>query len=635
MRTSSVKTGDAPNVRALPEDKVAEGQQLHRPRVLIQELRDSRALVALAREQFWFLPVMIVLALLTSLFEGVGLTLVIPLVDSLNKAGEPHYSRGYVEFLQDLVSSVPPASRTVVVLGLMLAAIVAKSIFSYGNMAVLAIVYGKISHRLRTAVFTRLLSLPLATLERQQSGTLLNTLSNETWRVTDAVNHIFVIITSLSTAVVFVVLLVLLNWKMALIAIGCLSFIPAVVHLIARRTKTLSKVALENNEKLSQQAWSTINGLRTIHTFGRESYEQERFERISDRVRYLFLKMVLISISSGPISEIMATAVIALLVLVVSTTTGGVAALVAFVAILYRLQPRIMTLVSAQTQLASVNASIVAVSNLLEQAGRQTARAASPCIRGQISFRNVTFRYDGVSAPTITNFSFQFPAHGIVAVVGASGAGKSTLLDLILGFQFPEVGEIRIGQIVLDDVTAPAWRQRIGVVSQDPYVFDDTVQTNILYGRLDASPEDVIRAARAAAADDFIRALPQGYYTRVGERAANLSGGQKQRIALARALLRDPDLLLLDEATNALDANTEAEFQLTLKTFARKGAVVIVAHKLSTIQIADHVIVLQNGRVVEQGPPAMLARAAGPFAKMFIADSSEMAYASVVAAEAK
>jgi subfamily B ATP-binding cassette protein MsbA len=584
----------------------------------VHDIRAWRLFYGIARDQLWFLPAIIVLALLTSLFEGVGLTLVIPLVQSLGQDGGPYISRGYLGFLEKFIGSIPSADRTATVLGLMFAAILAKSVISYANMTLLGLVYGRISHRLRTAIFNRIVSIPLATLERQESGTLLNTLSNETWRVTDAVNHIYAIITSASTAVVFIALLVVLDWKKALLAIACLSLIPPVVNLVSRRAKALSRVALETNEALAQQTWSTINGLRTIHTFGREAYEQERFNAISDRVRNLFLKMALVSMSSGPITEIMATGIIALLVLLVSGDTGGMATLVAFVAILYRLQPRLMALLSGQTELASLDASITVVAELLR--GEREPRVCNelrPVIEGPISFRNVTFRYPDASVPAVQDFSFEFPSIGIIAIVGASGAGKSTLLDLILGFQVPESGEIRVGGLKLTEAVAPAWRQRTGVVSQDPYVFDDTVRANIVYGRPDASDAEVFRAAQAVAADKFIQMLPQAYDTRIGERAVSLSGGQRQRLALARAFLRDPDLLLLDEATNALDPSTEAEFQATLKKFASNRAVVVVAHRFSTVEIADHVIVLQNGQIAEQGRPATLARSNGLFAEMF------------------
>jgi subfamily B ATP-binding cassette protein MsbA len=580
----------------------------------------------MARGHLWFLPAMAVLAVLSSLFEGVGLTLIIPLVQALSEKAGGAAPYGRLGFLNSLVERFPPGVRTEAVLALIVGSVVAKNVFSYANTALLGVVYGRISHRLRTTVFERVLSLPLAKVEREPSGKLLNTLNNETWRATDALNLVFLAITSLATTIVFVTLLILLSWKLALIAIGCLPLIPAVVHLVARRAKRLSKLAHQSNEALAQQTWSTLNGLRTIHTFGREAYEQKRFERISDRVRALFLKMVLVGTASAPITEIMIAGVLALLVLLVSPEPASLATLVAFIALLYRLQPRVVALVSAQSSLASLHASISAVSAILQ---RQPAPAPSPAggapqaFEGAVAFRRVTFRYPDAAAPAIQNLSFELPAAGLVAVVGASGAGKSTLLDLLLGFQTPQAGEVRIGQVLLTEANAPAWRSHVGVVSQDPYVFDDTVRTNILYGRPEASEVEMIEAAKAVAAQGFIEALPDGYDTRIGERAAQLSGGQRQRIALARALLRHPALLVLDEATNALDVATEAVFQDTLKAFAREKPVVVVAHKYSTVANADQVIVLHDGRIVEQGPPAALLRAGGPFARMFAASLAD------------
>ena len=580
--------------------------------------RAWRSLFALAREQLWYLPAMMVLALLASLFEGIGLTLVVPLVQSLDSGGAVQSSRGYIGLLHKMIGAFSFADPTTTVLVLIFGAVVAKGLFSYANMTLLVVVYGRISHRLRTAVFHRIISTPLAKLERQQSGTLMNTLNNETWRASDALNSFFGIVTSLSTAIVFIALLILLNWKMALVAIASLALIPPVIHLISRRAKGLSKKALANNEAMSQQTWSTVNGVRTIHAFGGEAYEEARFGILSNRVRHLFLRMALIGMTTGPITEIMATGVIVLLILLVTAQSGGVATLVAFVALLYRLQPRLTSLLSAQAQLAALSASIQSVGAILDgdaEDGFSTGTAIAP--QGGLQLRAVTFRYEDADHPSLDDVSLSFPATGIVALVGPSGAGKSTLLDLLLGFQFPDRGEVLVGDTLLTRANAAAWRRRIGVVSQDPYVFDESVRANILYGRPDASEADVRRAAEAVAAHEFISVLPMGYDTRIGERAAALSGGQRQRIALARALVREPTVLLLDEATNALDANTEAAFQATLRAFSAKNLVIIVAHKFSTVNIADHVVVLDQGRIVEQGSPRALVRARGLFSKMF------------------
>jgi subfamily B ATP-binding cassette protein MsbA len=589
-----------------------------------QDLREGRALFAMAREHLWFLPAMAVLAVLSSIFEGVGLTLIIPLVQALGGGPENAAGAGYLGVLNKVIGSLPAESRTAIVLALIFSAVLAKSLFSYANMALLGVVYGRISHRLRRAVFDRILSIPLASIERERSGKLLNTLNNETWRASDALNLIFVTITGLGTTVVFGALLLLLSWKLALIAIGCLALIPLVLQIASRRARTLSKLGHDANEALSQQTWSTLNGLRTIHTFGRADYESKRFATISDRVRSLFFRMALVNMSTGPITEIMIVGVLAVLILFVNAQYVSLGTLLAFIALLYRLQPRLVALVSAQSSLASLHASIAAVSALRERpvAPTLTAEAGAP-LDGPVSFRDVSFRYPGAPAPAIRHMSIDLPRAGLVAVVGASGAGKSTLLDLLLGFQTPRSGEVRVGSTVLTEAAAPAWRRQVGVVNQDPYIFDETVRENLLYGRPEASEAEMIAAAEAVAAHDFIKALPQGYATRIGERGTQLSGGQRQRIALARALLRNPRLLILDEATNALDLATESVFQATVKAFARDRAVILVAHKLSTVAIADEVLVLQEGRLVEHGPPRLLLQASGAFARMFLQDDGD------------
>lgn len=594
-------------------------------RAIVQNLREGRALFAVARENLAFLPLMAVLAVLSSVFEGFGLTLIIPLVQSLGEEAGPAAAGGYLGMLHAFIEQFPPASRTTTVLALIFAAVLAKSLFSYANMSVLGVVYGRVSHRLRTAIFERILAIPLATVERERSGKLLNTLNNETWRATDALNIIFATITSLATAAVFASLLLLLSWKLALIAIGCMLLIPPVIQVISRYAKRLGKQALECNEIMAQQTWSTLNGLRTIHTFGREEDEQGRYAKISDRVRALFLRMALVSMTTGPITEIMVVGVLVVLILLVSAEFATLSTLVAFIALLYRLQPKLVALMSAQSSLASLHASVEAVSEILEVEPPpiRDVVGGSQRLEGPVSFHRVSFRYPEAAAPAIDDVSFVLPRAGLVAVVGASGAGKSTLLDLLLGFQTPQSGEIRIGERLLTKSLAASWRRQVGVVNQDPYVFDDTVRANILYGRPDASDQAMVAAARAVAADDFIRALPRGYDTRVGERATQLSGGQRQRIALARALLREPTLLVLDEATNALDSGTERAFQATLTAFARDRAVIVVAHKLSTIAVAEQVLVLHDGRLIEQGSPAALLKADGAFAQMFGAGSVE------------
>jgi subfamily B ATP-binding cassette protein MsbA len=565
---------------------------------------------------------MAALALLSAMLEGVSLTLVIPLVQALSESAASSSPGGFLALLQGTVSTIPIEARLLVILAAIFLAVFAKSVVSYANFAVLGVIYGRLSHGLRSAVFARIMGIPLAKIERERAGKLLNVLNNETWRAADALNVLFTVVTSLTTVAVFLVILVLLSWKLSLIAVLCMAFLLPLIHVISLRTKKMSDLGLAANESLAQQTWSALNGLRTIHSFGRENFEVRRFNAASDQVRDLFLRMAFVSMASGPATEILVTAVVGLLVIFVHASHVGMSVLVGFLAILYRLQPRLVAIVSAQSKLLGLHASVGAVSEVLDSTAapeRGGAGRRFSHLRDAVLFKDVTFTYPGASRPALIDLSFAIRRGTIVAVAGFSGAGKSTLLDLLLRFQRPQRGSIMVDGVPLEDIAPTDWRDRIGVVSQDPYVFDDTVRANIMFGRSEASESEMVEAARFAGADEFIRALPMGYDTRVGERGIQISGGQRQRIALARALLRDPDILLLDEATNALDSITERAFQQTLRRFAESRAVIIVAHRLSTVLNADLALVLKDGRIVEQGRPGCLLEASGLFARMFSA----------------
>jgi ATP-binding cassette, subfamily B, bacterial MsbA len=241
-----------------------------------------------------------------------------------------------------------------------------------------------------------------------------------------------------------------------------------------------------------------------------------------------------------------------------------------------------------------------------------------------IRFEGLTFQYNVKDAPALDNVSFTIPVQKTTAIVGPSGAGKSTVLKLLLRLYDPQQGAVVIGDTLLRDIRVSDWRRLLGVVSQEAYLFDATVSENIAYGREDATLEEVMQAARLAHAHAFIEQLPDGYATRVNERGVRLSGGQQQRITLARALIRNPDLLILDEATNSLDALSERLVQDALAAFGGNRTVVVVAHRLSTIEGADHVVVLEDGRIAEEGSFDELRDREGLFNALYRAQSFQV-----------
>ena len=312
-------------------------------------------------------------------------------------------------------------------------------------------------------------------------------------------------------------------------------------------------------------------------------------------------------------------AVIAVVALTVRVGLIDLPTLIAFIAILYRLQPRIRALITSRVTLLGLQGAVLTVTDFPDappDPARGSGRRTFSGLKREIRFEHVTFRYDEAQRPALDHAALTIRRGGMTAVVGRSGAGKSTLLDLLLQFQQPQQGMILVDGIPLETLDIASWRSRIAVVSQDPYIFDDSVRDNILYGRPTATDAEIAAAACLAHADHFIAELPRGYETIVGDRGVRLSGGQRQRLALARALARRPDILVLDEATNALDSLTEQAFQEALLEFARERTVIVVAHRLSTIERADHIVFLDSGRVVEQATFADLLRADGLFARM-------------------
>lgn len=592
-----------------------------------------RQLFILANVRLWFLPAMIVLALVESMFEGLSLALIIPLMHALNEGGTSNQT-GFSGLLTAAVEGIPADSRVMILVGAILLSVVLKALVNYINMIVLAVVSGQLSHALRIGIFNRIISMPLAVWERERSGRHFNILDNETWRATDALSTLFSMITNLSTFAVLCVLLMLLSWQLTLIALLCMALVPAVMHLLNRYIVQVRDFGYKASESLSKTAWSVLSGLRTIHTFGRADFETRRFIENSAHLRNYLLRVALITTASSPLTEVLITAVVAFIALAIDVSQVSVATLVGFLAILYRLQPRVLSLAYLQSRLTALRTAVVEVTRVLnESAAHRVETGDTPFfgLADAIAFQNVTFSYIGAGRAALSGVSFKIAHGSTVAIVGLSGAGKSTLLDLLLRFQEPQQGSIIVDGVALRDIEVKSWRDRIAIVNQDPYLFDDTVRANILYGRPNAAPDDVIQAARVACADEFIQELPDGYDTMIGERGTQISGGQRQRLSLARALIRDAEILILDEATSALDAVTERALQHALKSTSHERTTIVVAHRLSMIETADHCIVLEEGRLVEEGPPRLLLRPGGALARIFHPTQPEVSgHASVI-----
>jgi subfamily B ATP-binding cassette protein MsbA len=457
-------------------------------------------------------------------------------------------------------------------------------------------------------------------LESHNPGKLINTLGGETWRTGEAVAKLIGLVTTLCTTIVYVGLLVLISLPLTMVitvAMTCISFL---VRRLMRSAERLGQETVKANALMGLRMYEGVIGMRTIRAFGREAYENKRFDNDSQQVRQAFLRLEILSGGVQPLYEMLSSVmVLFILIVAVQYVREFLPALLTFLFMLYRLQPQIQTLESYRTSLIGLCGSIDDVLGLLDPRNKPyvlSGQLPIESIDTAIRLKRVSFIYPGQNDPAIEDVSLCIPLGKTTAFVGPSGAGKSTLIHLICRLYDPTGGEISVNDQPLNRFRLKDWKNNIAIVSQDVHIFNATIADNIAYGRLDATTEEVTTAAKQAHADDFISKMPLGYDSMVGDRGLRLSGGQRQRLALARAIIRNPNLLILDEATNALDSISEHLIQQALALFSKDRTVIVIAHRLSTIEQADQIVVLNRGRVMEHGTLDSLLSQHGLFREM-------------------
>lgn len=587
----------------------------------MKEREAIKALLPLLNLYPWALPVVVILGVVTSFLEGFGISLFIPFLQTFyQSSANLAENDSTLNFFSGLFGSVPSEFRFLVIALCIFGSILLKNVLGYFSNVVSQWLSAHISHRIRSQVFRQCLSVSDRYIESHDPSEMINLLATETWRTTEALNTLFWLISILCTILIFAFLLQFISWKLTLAVTVVIGFISLISQRLTRQVKPLGDQAVEVNTELTARMWDGLSGMRVIHAFGREDYEQQRFDQASQQVLKVFFKLEMISGMIAPVYEVLsALLLIGILTISLSYSPGSLPVLLTFLFILYRLQPKVQQLDQARTGLVALTSSVQAVTSFLDRSDKPYILSGSrPFYHLQqgISFDQVSFCYDS-EEPVLEEISIQIPCGKTTALVGPSGAGKSTLINLICRFYEPTTGEIYVDGQRLPELNLANWRDRIAVVSQDVHMFSATVKENIVYGRLDATDDEIIEAARLANAHEFISELPEGYDTPIGDGGVRLSGGQRQRLALARAVVRDPEILILDEATNALDSISENLIQEALRTLGQSRTVIVIAHRLSTVEHVSQIITLDKGRVVEQGTLSELLELEGLFAKMY------------------
>jgi subfamily B ATP-binding cassette protein MsbA len=477
---------------------------------------------------------------------------------------------------------------------------------------------------LRNAMFSKLLGLPASYYERQSTGVLISKLTYDVMQVqTAATSALTIVFRDALSIVGLMAFLLWLNWKLTLFALAMAPLIVMVVRTLSVKLRHSSREVQEGMGLITQVIDETIGAHKVVKLFGGQRYEQRRFDEEADRLRRHLMKQVSAVAASAPIVQLIAAVAIAVIIwfaMEQSSAHGlSVGDFAAFVTAMLLTTAPLKRVTDINEYVQKGLAAADSIFRLIdEQEEPDSGTVAIGRARGELAFERVTFTYVGAERPALEDIDFSIAPGRMVALVGPSGAGKSTLAGLVPRFYRPTRGRVLLDGHDLEALTLTSLRANIALVSQDVVLFNDTVAANIAYGMMNGAAErDIVAAAEAAHAMEFIRELPQGLATVVGENGVKLSGGQRQRLAIARALLKNAPVLVLDEATSALDTESERHVQAALETLMRGRTTIVIAHRLSTVEKADRIVVLDRGRVVEAGTHRELLALGGIYDKLY------------------
>jgi subfamily B ATP-binding cassette protein MsbA len=499
-----------------------------------------------------------------------------------------------------------------------------KAVFQYGQNYLMSYVGCAVITDIRQELFQQLLRLPVGYHDTNATGRSLSRVINDVNQLGNAVSGVLKDV--LVHGLTFLAMGGLMFYRHWGLAIASVFVIPLTVVIISRmgvRLRRLATTGLERMGDMASVLQETLTGIRIVKAFGREEAESRRFQESNKAFLRMLMKGLQVSSLGSSHMEVIGVAGVAAIVwyggyLVIhgSMTPGDFFSFLTAMFMAYTPLRKLGGANNTIQQALSAAERVFEVLDLDSEMARDRGRTELAPISRSLEFRHVTFQYDGSELPALSGIDLQISRGEVVALVGSSGSGKTTLASLVPRFYEPTGGAVLIDGQDIRDCTLRSLRAQIGIVSQDTVLFDETVRYNIAYGCEDATDEQVADAAKAAYAHDFIERLPDGYRTRIGENGVKLSGGERQRLAIARAILRNPPMLILDEATSSLDSESERVVQMALANLMKNRTTLVIAHRLSTVQSAHRIVVLDRGRIVESGSHEDLLRRGGVYKRL-------------------
>lgn len=456
------------------------------------------------------------------------------------------------------------------------------------------------AEQLRNRVHRTYVTVGYLWLQQQDQGKLIHTLGTETWLAAESLDRLARVVVNICSLLVFGAALLLLSWPVALLAAGALLMTMLILRLLLRPIRKLGGETLAENQNLSDKMLLSLNGMRTIRAFAEEAHVLRAFEESSARVTHLAIRTEKAKALNLPLGEMGNLGGLVLIAAAAGVLGIAVPVVVACALLLFRMQPHLRGIEANRLALAQASPMLANLKETIDTEGKiwpTPGKFDFPGLAGEIRFDAVTFRHNNQYEPSIRSASFVIPAGKITAFVGPSGSGKSTLINLLLRLYEPHEGSILVDGRDLQSITRRGWLERLAIAGQDVELVDGTVEDNIRLAKHDASLEDVRAACAATEILDDIDRLPDGFATRVGPGGISFSGGQRQRIGLARALLRAPDILILDEAMSALEPDLESRIRERIEAMMTGRTMIVVSHRPESMSAADHEIRIVDGEV--------------------------------------
>jgi ATP-binding cassette subfamily B multidrug efflux pump len=508
--------------------------------------------------------------------------------------------------------------------GLILAATLVKGVFTFSQVFVGEYLSQRVCFDLRNRIFNQYQRLSFAYHDRSQTGQLMSRATSDVEQIRFFVSQGLINgALMLLTFVAVLVVLLLINWKLALLSLATMPVLFVIAVLFARQLRPMFSRVQQETAQLSTVLQEDLSGMRVVRAFAQEEQETAKFLYSSDRLAVATSKTMELFAMRNPLLQFIAgigtTAVIWYGGLQVIDSTISLGTMVEFSAYLMMLQRPIRMLgmtINTYARAVAAGERIFEILDTQSEIEEKPDAIDMASVAGNVKFESVSYKASGL--PVLQDITIEARAGEVIGIVGSTGSGKSTIINLLPRFYDVTGGRITLDGYDIRDLTFRALRQHIGLVAQETFLFAASIRENISYGRPDATEEGIIAAAKAAQAHDFIMQIPDGYDTHVGERGVTLSGGQKQRIAIARALLLDPRVLVLDESTSAVDTRTEAALQVALKELMRGRTTFIVAQRISSVREANEIIVLDEGRIVQRGTHAALVTQEGLYRDMYV-----------------